>query len=92
MNDIAALRREIDAIDEDLVRLFIKRLGLMRRVAEAKRTGGLAVCDPAREKEILDRVATEAGADYAESAVKFFSTLFDISKARQRTILDTGNA
>jgi len=84
---IDGVRGEIDAIDDEIVALFRKRLDTMRKVAETKRGSGSPVSDPAREREILSRVAREAGSEYENGARLFFSTLFAISKARQRTIL-----
>ncbi len=87
MTDLKTVRSEIDRIDEELVRLFLKRLQVTRDVALVKRESGGAISDPAREREILTRVSEEAGAENENAARLFFSTLFSISKARQRNIL-----
>ncbi len=80
-------REEIDRIDEELVKLFLKRLEVSRDVALAKRATGGSILDPAREREILTRVSEAAGAENENAACLFFSTLFSISKARQRSII-----
>ncbi|MGN0845946.1 MAG: bifunctional chorismate mutase/prephenate dehydratase [Kiritimatiellia bacterium] len=87
MADLKTVRGEIDRIDEELVRLFLKRLTVARDIALAKRESGGPICDPAREREILTRVSEEAGPENEHAARLFFSTLFSISKARQRDIL-----
>lgn len=87
MTDLKTARGEIDRIDEELVRLFLRRLKVARDVALVKREKGGAITDPAREREILARVSTEAGPENENAARLFFSTLFSISKARQRDIL-----
>ena len=87
MIDLKEVRREIDRIDEELVQLFVQRMAATRKVALAKREIGGAVTDPAREREILVRVAEAAGPENENAARLFFSTLFAISKARQRTLL-----
>lgn len=87
MADLKTVRGEIDRIDEELVSLFLKRLHITHEVAIAKRESGGAISDPAREREILTRVSEEAGSENENSARLFFSTLFSISKARQRNIL-----
>ena len=84
-------RGEIDRIDDELAKLFLKRLEIVRDVAESKREKGLSITDPAREREILSRVTGEVGPEYENGARLFFSTLFDISKARQRAILNGGS-
>ena len=81
-------RAEIDRIDEELVRLFLERLAVSRDVALAKRAAGGSILDPAREREILTRVSEAAGPENENAARLFFSTLFSISKARQRAIIN----
>ena len=87
MKSLDKIRSEIDRIDEGLVKLFLERLAVSRDVAMAKRETGGAVSDPAREREILTRVSEAAGPENENAARLFFSTLFAISKARQRGIL-----
>ena len=87
MIDIKNVRGEIDKIDHQLVDLFLKRLEIVGQVAASKRERGAPVYDPAREREILSRVTEEVGPEYENGARLFFSTLFSISKARQRTML-----
>ncbi len=87
MTKLEEARAKINAIDEQLVRLFIERLEVSREVAAAKREMGLPITDPARERAILSHVAEEVGPEYENDARLFFSTLFNISKARQRVLL-----
>ena len=87
MIDINNVRAEIDAIDRQLVDLFLKRLEIVGQVAASKRERGAPVYDPAREREILARVTQAVGPEYENGARLFFSTLFSISKARQRALL-----
>ena len=87
MADLGEARKKIDKIDEELVRLFLERLAVSRDVALAKRESGGPVTDPAREREILSRVSEAAGPDNENAARLFFSTLFSISKARQRSLI-----
>ncbi|MBO7683199.1 MAG: chorismate mutase [Kiritimatiellae bacterium] len=87
MTELDDVRQKIDRIDEELVRLFLERLAVSREVALAKRSTGGAITDPAREREILSRVSKAAGLENENAARLFFSTLFSISKARQRGIL-----
>ncbi len=87
MSDLGDARKKIDKIDEELVKLFVERLAVSRDVALAKRENGGAVSDPAREREILSKVSEAVGLDNENSARLFFSTLFSISKARQRSLI-----
>ena len=87
MKDIGNIRAEIDNIDRELARLFQRRLEIVGQVAASKLERGAPVSDPARERDILSRVTAAVGPEYENGARLFFSTLFGISKARQRTML-----
>ena len=80
LNDI---RKEIDAIDAELAKLFVRRMDCADRVAEAKRGTGKAVLDPAREQTVLDRASAAVGAELAPAARELFKTLMSLSRARQ---------
>jgi len=88
MKDIKNIRAEIDTIDQELAQLFRRRLEIVGEVAESKHARGAPISDPARERDILSRVTAEVGPEYENGARLFFSTLFGITKARQRTILN----
>jgi chorismate mutase/prephenate dehydratase len=51
------LRRGIDSVDEEIVRLLDRRAWMARRIGEIKHQKGLAAYAPARERVVLDRVA-----------------------------------
>ena len=88
MKDIKDIRGEIDSIDQELARLFRRRLEIVADVAASKHARGAPVTDPARERDILSRVTAEVGPEYENGARLFFATLFGIAKARQRTMLN----
>ena len=81
--ELSEIRQEIDTIDAELVKLFVRRMRCADRVAETKRTSGQAVLDSAREAEILNHAAQAAGPDFADDARRFFSDLMSVSRARQ---------
>lgn len=51
---LADLRKQIDTIDEKIVRLVDQRAAIAKRVGATK--GGGPIYRPAREAEVLDRV------------------------------------
>lgn len=55
------LRKQIDRLDERLLRLLNTRARLAARVGELKKRKGLPLFDPRREREILRRL-TEVNA------------------------------
>jgi len=78
---------EIDAIDDQLADLVRRRLDIVGEVAAAKREKGVPVSDPARERAILTRVAEKVGPEYENAARLVFTTLFGVTKARQRAMI-----
>lgn len=83
------VRREIDAIDSQLLPLFLKRMDCARQVAEIKRGQNLPVLNSAREQEILDSMAQHAGS-YAGEARMLYATMMDMSRALQHNLLGSG--
>src|SRR4029450_2994543 len=57
-DEMQTLREGIDSVDEEIVRLLDRRAWLARRIGEIKHKNGLGAYAPARERAVLDRVAT----------------------------------
>ncbi|HEX7169267.1 MAG TPA: prephenate dehydratase, partial [Rubrobacter sp.] len=55
--EMETLRRGIDSVDEEIVRLLDRRAWMARRIGEIKHQNSLAAYAPARERAVLDRVA-----------------------------------
>ena len=89
MNDanLEEIRREINTIDDELVKLFVQRMEASEKVAEAKRGSSTPVLDPARERAILAKVAKAVGPDFENEARLLFTTLMSMSRGRQRAEL-----
>lgn len=83
------VRKEIDAIDRQLLPLFLQRMDCAKQVAEIKRKQNLPVLNSGREQEILDGMAQRAG-NYAGEARMLYATLMDMSRALQHNLLGSG--
>ena len=81
--DISELRAEIDQIDEELVKLFCSRMEISAKVADYKRERNLPIFVPAREREILQQVAQQAGPEFAGYTRSLYSTIFELSRSYQ---------
>ena len=81
--DIKELRNQIDTVDDQLVQLFVKRMGLSAQVADYKKAHNMPIYVPAREREILQDVAQKAGADMANYTRVLYSMLFELSRSYQ---------
>lgn len=56
--ELIKLREEINAIDNELVKLIARRLRVVRDIAMVKVKAGLRLVDDVREVEVLRRVRT----------------------------------
>lgn len=81
--ELKEIRTEIDAVDAELTRLFVRRMELSGRVAEYKRRNGLPVLDSAREAEKLAEIRRLAGADFGGYAAGLYKEIFRLSRGRQ---------
>lgn len=81
--ELSKLRQQIDTIDKDLLRLFTERMQVSNSIAEYKRQTGMPVLDPARERELLARIAEEAGEDLDTYALVLYSTILSLSRSYQ---------
>ena len=59
MNELELCRKEIDAIDKEMARLYEERMKIVSRVAEYKIKNGMPVLDQKREGEIIERRTRE---------------------------------
>ena len=81
--DLSELRGQIDAIDEELVRLFVKRMEVSAGVADYKKANDMPIFVPAREREKLLSVAQMAGPDMANYTRVLYSMIFELSRSYQ---------
>ena len=85
---VAALRAEIDQIDEVLVRLLDSRARCAYAIGRVKRTEGKAVYEPAREASVLAHVRevnhTLGGPLDDEAIARRFERIIDESRRIQR--------
>lgn len=81
--ELEDLRNQIDAIDDELERLFIKRMAISAQVADYKRERNLPIYVPARERQILHEVGKKAGPEMESYARVLYSMIFELSRSYQ---------
>ena len=59
--ELSEIRAKIDAVDDDLLRLFLERMALSDEIAAYKNEHHLPILNRQREREILARVTESAG-------------------------------
>ena len=81
-------RREIEEIDEKIIRLIDKRIGISKKIFEAKRSEGKPISDPERESLVLRKamdLATELNLD-AGAIKTIFEILITMSVQKQQEL------
>lgn len=79
---INELRSRINAINDEMLSLFLQRMELSKQIAEIKRENNLPVFDRAREREVLESMTEKAG-DMQEYVSAFFQKVMEISRDYQ---------
>ena len=81
--EIKELRNQIDAIDDELVKLFSQRMDVAAQIADVKKESGTPIYVPTREREKLADVAKKAGPEMANYTRVLYSMLFELSRSYQ---------
>jgi len=84
---LAGLRNQIDHIDRELVALMNQRAKLAHQIGQVKETSGQGAYDPAREEEVLARVASFNKGPLPESSLRaVFRELISGSRALEKQL------
>jgi chorismate mutase/prephenate dehydratase len=82
------LRKQIDSIDNELLKLLNRRMEIVRKVGELKNTSNAPVYRPEREKEIIKRLSeiskNENGILGYDEIEAIFLEIFAISRTLER--------
>ena len=85
MDRLPVIRRQIDAIDAQLVRLLNARAALALAVGRIKQELGLAVYQPQREVEVLAHVRSANSGPLDDAAVtRLFERVIDENRRLER--------
>jgi chorismate mutase len=80
-SDLENLRTAIDTVDAEILALVAKRIGLVLQIADFKRGRALPVYDPARERNVIDRLMALAPATLDAQVVRrVFERIIDESR------------
>ncbi len=92
MTELEQCRAEIDAIDGELVRLFLQRVQVTDRVARYKQERGLPVLDAERERQVIAAKTALAGDPALRADVAaLYESIMGLSRRRQRRLVREGD-
>lgn len=90
--ELNEIRAQIDAIDEDLVTLFTKRMELAALVAAYKKANNMPIYVPEREQLILQNLVQSTDPALSDYVQNLYLKIFELSRAYQEKCLTTAEA
>ncbi len=86
-DELGDLRKQIDEINLKLVALLAERASLAQAIGRLKHAGGAPIYQPAREREVIERVvARNPGPLSADHLRRIFTEIISACTALERTI------
>jgi len=90
---IEDLRRQIDALDTQLVQLLNRRAACALAIGEVKESIGLELYQPDRERQVLEHVrGVNAGPLDGEAVARLFERIIDEARRLERQAQAAGRA
>ncbi|PWM72418.1 MAG: prephenate dehydratase [Bacillota bacterium] len=86
MEDLKKVRDKIDKIDGQIADLFVERMNEVEEVTAVKQKNNIPVYNPAREREVLNRVADRVPEKYDAYSRVLFSAMFELSRSYQSAL------
>lgn len=89
MPTLEDLRRDIDRVDEVLVRLLNERARCVCEIGELKKVAGVEIYQPDREKDVLNHVRELAkeGPLGPEAIARLFERIIDEARRLERRVV-----
>lgn len=89
MTKLESCRNEIDQIDEEIIKLYEKRMEIVKEVINYKLDNNIEILDSSREEKMLNKNLTKISKDEYKKYYKDVLTGFlKASKEMQKDILD----
>ncbi|MBM6614912.1 chorismate mutase [Desemzia sp. RIT 804] len=87
MSELEQYRKDIDAIDQELTRLFELRLNTVLKVGEYKKEHDLPVLDASREQAVIEKnISRLKDPQFEPQVTQFFQSMMDITKETQEKL------
>lgn len=87
MDELQEARKQIDEIDEEMAKLFVRRMRAAQIIGDYKRRRGLPILDATRERALTERAATRVqDCALRELYVQFLKETMSLSREYQRLL------
>ena len=80
---IDELRKDIDAIDNEVMKLLDKRFDVAKAIGEEKKKQNIKVLDSSREQAILDKVDNISSKEHSEYIKQIYIKIMEQSREYQ---------
>lgn len=87
MDELTALRNDIDAIDRQITDLFTRRMAVTKQVGEYKLARGMKVLDRTREAQVLAQKAAQVDGSMRTDVTALYETIMNLSRRQQRRLM-----
>ena len=87
MDELSALRSDIDLIDRQITDLFTRRMAVTKQVGEYKLAHGMKVLDRTREGQVLAQKAAQVDPSLRTDITALYETIMNLSRRQQRRLM-----
>ncbi len=77
------IRKQIDKVDDEISRLYLKRMQLISDITDCKKQNAVATEDKGREADILRRITTDVDEEKKKYLISLYEKIFHDSKQYQ---------
>ena len=89
--DLQELRTRIDALDDQLVKIFSDRMAVAAEISNYKKEHDMPVLDAGRERQKLADITEKAGEEMQDYTATLYSLIFELSRSYQSKLLGTSS-
>lgn len=89
--NLEQLRKNIDSIDDEIIKLVEKRMDTAAQIAAYKKENNLPVLNAGRERQILQSLAEKTRPETRNYMRVLYSLMFELSRAHQGKLLNTNS-
>lgn len=83
MDQITLLRKEIDIIDDNIIKLLNERVMISKNIGKIKKYNNINIICSNRENEIIDRLVSNSYILPKNDILLIYNNIFNISKTYQ---------
>lgn len=83
MDEIISLRKQIDIIDNNILKLLNERIIISKNIGKIKKDNNISIQFSNRENEIIDRLSKNSSILLKTDINTIYNSIFNISKTYQ---------